>query len=119
MTHFGADVIETFPAIACLPAPPLTGGAFALPTQHTFEWQDAAALPMPDPTLPEIYSLIEADLREFPDYAVILDNYPPWGHIANLSSALFQRKYLRPCSLRIFLLKRFLAQNDRSCSNLS
>jgi uroporphyrinogen-III decarboxylase len=82
VTHFGADVIETFPAIACLPAPPLTDGPYALATEPTFEWQHAAALPMPDPQQADIYALIAADVREFPTHAVILDTITPWGHIA-------------------------------------
>lgn len=82
VTHFGADVIETFPAIACCPTQPFADGPYALSHEPTFEWQDVASLPMPDPHHPGVYTLIETDLREFPNHAVILDTITPWGHIA-------------------------------------
>jgi uroporphyrinogen decarboxylase len=85
VTHYGADVIETFAPLAFPPAPGIerdgtwwqTGPALA-------DWRDAAALKLPDPANDKVYRLIGQDLAEFPDTAIILDMPTPWGIIAGL-----------------------------------
>ena len=85
VTHYGADVIETFALLGWPAAPGVerdgtwwqTGPALA-------DWADAGTLKLPDPADPKVYRLIQRDLEEFPDTAVILDMPTPWGIIAGL-----------------------------------
>ena len=87
VTHYGADVIETFAYLGWPPAPGVerdgtwwqTGPAMA-------DWSDAPALKLPDPADPKVYQLIGQDIAEFPDTAVILDMPTPWGILAMLRS---------------------------------
>ena len=81
VTHFGADVIETFPLIN------FTGGTDANAwDSHSIvkSWNEIDNLSLPDPNDPNVYDLIKKDLDEFPDTAVVLDMITPWGHITML-----------------------------------
>jgi len=85
VTHYGADVIETFAWLGWPSAPGIerdgtwwqTGPALA-------DWDHAARLKLPNPADEKVYRLIQRDLTEFPDTAVILDMPPPWGVLAGL-----------------------------------
>ena len=83
VTHYGADVIETF---AQLNFP--TGrmvehtGTEWLEEPLFTDWSAADTIKMPDPDEPNVCALIDRDLREFPDKAVILDMPTAWGVIA-------------------------------------
>ena len=83
-THFGADVIETFPLIN------FTGEIADITSWGAFSkiksWDELDNISIPDPDDPKIYELIKKDLNEFPDHAVILDMITPWGHIASVRS---------------------------------
>lgn len=92
ITHFGADVIETFPCIAFTPGPPPAAGGYSVANEPLFEWAQAGTMPMPNPDDEQVYAVIAADLREFPDHAVILDTITPWGHIAGLRS--YEKVYM-------------------------
>ncbi len=83
VTHFGADVIETFPLIN------FSGGTDANAWDAHVEiksWDEIDNLSLPDPNNPKVYDLIKKDLDEFPDTAVILDMITPWGHVTTLRS---------------------------------
>ncbi len=93
VTHFGADVIETFPLIGFGPQPAATpdDGMWAA-TRPRIEWDEADALPMPDPRDEGVYGLMRADLEEFPGHAVILDTVTPWGHITGMRT--YEKVYM-------------------------
>ena len=84
VTHYGADVIETFLGLA-FPSGRLeakTGTNWL--TEPLFEdWRDVDSLLLPDPSEEKVYELIQRDLREFPDTAVFLDISTAWGIIAS------------------------------------
>ncbi len=81
--HYGADVIETFARLD-FPSGKMVEhtGTEWLEEPLFKNWSDAEDIVLPDPSLPEVYALIEQDLREFPDKAVILDMPTAWGIIA-------------------------------------
>lgn len=83
VTHFGADVIETFAALKfpCGPMEERDGANWLLGPCFT-DWSRIDDLKMPNPKSEEVYSIIKADLNEFPDKAVFLDMQTPWGIIA-------------------------------------
>jgi uroporphyrinogen decarboxylase len=83
VTHFGADVIETFLSLdfPCGPMEERDGTSWLI-GQSITDWSKIDELKMPDPREDKVYSLIKADLEEFPDKAVILDTQTPWGIIA-------------------------------------
>ena len=87
VTHYGADVIETF---AHLPWPSGPGvereGTWWQTGPYMQSWDQVADLPLPDPHQEKVYEVIQADLAEFPDTAVILDMPTPWGVIAGIRS---------------------------------
>jgi len=92
VTHFGADVIETFPHIVFGLGKPPEDGGYAVSATPTLDWDKADELKMPDPHQSAVYECIKADLDEFPDHAVILDMTTPWGHITGMRT--YERVYM-------------------------
>lgn len=82
VTHFGADVIETFSHVS------FTKDAATDDPYHQGinleDWSKADEIVMPDPNDDKVYSTIKTDLDEFPEHAVILDMITPWGYIAGM-----------------------------------
>lgn len=87
VTHYGADVIETFALLAFPLGPGIerdgtrwqTGPAMA-------SWADASSLELPDPSAEPVYDWIKRDLDQHPEVAVFLDLPTPWGVIAGIRS---------------------------------
>ena len=81
VVQFGADVIETFPLIN------FTGGTDANAWDSHSDiksWAEIDNLQIPNPNNQNVYELIQKDIEEFPDTAVVLDMITPWGHITML-----------------------------------
>ena len=80
VTHFGADVIETF---AGLDFPRGSGedhnGSYWHTSPFLKDWRDFETVPMPDPHQEAVYETIKKDLAEFPDKAIFLDLPTSWG----------------------------------------
>jgi uroporphyrinogen decarboxylase len=74
INHYGADVWESmvFPAFPSGTFETRSNSSWM--TEPAFEdWADAAKLPMPDPEDPALLAGLYADLKQFPDVAVIAD----------------------------------------------
>ena len=84
VTHFGADVIETFPNLSWPTGPMENRNGSDWLTGPCFDdWSQVdSMLLLPDPNNEQVYSLIAEDLHEFPDKAVLLDMQTGWGIIA-------------------------------------
>jgi uroporphyrinogen-III decarboxylase len=97
VTHYGADVIETFPLLD-FPTGPMEerDGTSWLKGPVFDDWNQADELAMPDPRDDTVYGLIKADLDEFPDKAVILDMQTPWGIVAGFIRG-YEHVYLDMC----------------------
>ncbi len=74
VTEFGADVIETFIALA-FPMGTMVeeSGTSWLTEPLIKDWTELDGLQMPDPYNEDAYALVKKDLEEFPDKAVIAD----------------------------------------------
>jgi uroporphyrinogen-III decarboxylase len=85
VTHYGADVIETFTGLDFPSGPAIERDGTSWQTGPCFDsWSDVDGLRLPDPNADKVYSLIKADLTEFPRTAVILDFGTCWGVVANM-----------------------------------
>ncbi len=85
VTHYGADVIETFPQLNFPIGPAIERDGTCWITEPYFKsWDDVGSIPMPDPNIDRVYELIDADIREFPNHATFLDMVTPWGVIAGM-----------------------------------
>jgi uroporphyrinogen-III decarboxylase len=85
ITHYGADVIETFPLLDWPRGPHMErdGTAWQL-APMVEDWSEAADLELPDADDDLVYELIRHDLEAFPDKAVFLDVMTPWGIISRI-----------------------------------
>lgn len=85
VTHYGADVIETFAPLAFPSGPQIEQDGTNWQTgPYLNDWRDVDTVPMPDPNADSVYEIIKADLAEFPDKAVFLDMITPWGVISGI-----------------------------------
>jgi uroporphyrinogen decarboxylase len=85
VTHYGADVIETFAHLAFPTGPGVDrDGTWWQTEPHLKSWDDLDSLRLPDPNEDKVYDLIRRDMEEFPATAVILDCPTPWGVIAGI-----------------------------------
>jgi len=93
VTHYGADVIETFLGLDFPAAPSIERDGTTWHTGPLFDnWSQAKDLPLPDPRSDGAYALVKADLDEFPDRAIILDCGTPFGIIAHMRT--YERLYM-------------------------
>lgn len=80
VTHYGADVVETFPQLDWPRGPRERHDGTDWQVAPLIEdWADAADLKLPNPHDDAVYDLIQHDLTQFPDRAVFLDVLTPWG----------------------------------------
>lgn len=85
VTHYGADVIETFANLPFPSGPGIERDGTWWQTQPCLQsWDSLDSLSLPDPKANQVYDLIRRDLEEFPSTAVILDCPTPWGIIAGI-----------------------------------
>ena len=85
VTHYGADVIESFPLIEFPHGPTEEhNGIDWLTGPILNDWSQADSLKLPSPYEDSVYSLLKTDLEEFPDKAVLLNVITPWGYIAGM-----------------------------------
>jgi uroporphyrinogen decarboxylase len=85
VTHYGADVIESFPDLRFPQGPTREKDGTTWHTGPLFNsWDQADNIQLPSPDDEGVYSLIKADLKEFPDKAVFLNIITPWGVIAEM-----------------------------------
>jgi uroporphyrinogen decarboxylase len=85
VTHYGADVIESFHALDFPEGPTEEKDGTVWHTGPLFsDWNDIDSLALPDPRDENVYRLLKADLDEFPDKAVLLNIITPWGVIAEM-----------------------------------
>jgi uroporphyrinogen decarboxylase len=114
VTHYGADVIETFPALAWPQGRSAheSGSDWIVHPLFT-DWSKADDISLPDPTDEDAYALIRQDLEEFPDKAVFLDVGTTFGLIANMRThkAVYMDMLDHP--------EEFLALSRRICDVLN
>ena len=85
VTHYGADVIESFHLLEFPEGPTEARDGTIWHTGPAFDnWDAIDDLPLPDPNEDDVYSLLKADLDEFPDKAVLLNIITPWGVLAEM-----------------------------------
>ncbi len=99
VTHYGADVIESFPYLIFPSGPKEERDGTAWTTGPCFDsWDNINDIPMPDANDEKIFALIDADLKEFPDTAVLLNIITPWGVIAEMRTYefIYMDMYERP-----------------------
>lgn len=85
VTHYGADVIESFHLLKFPEGPTQERDGTIWHTAPAFDnWDAIDNLPLPDPNDDNVYSLLKADLDEFPDKAVLLNIITPWGVLAEM-----------------------------------
>jgi hypothetical protein len=85
VTHFGADVIETFPLLDWPRGPCVDHEGTEWQTGPLIhDWSEADGLRMPDTSMDCIWDIIHRDLTAFPDKAVFLDVITPWGIAAGI-----------------------------------
>ncbi len=90
VTRFGADVIETFTGLKFPKAPSVERDGTRWAIKPYFEsWDSPDSVPLPDPNDPAVFELMQADIREFPGHAVLLDLPTPWGVIASMRTYEF------------------------------
>ncbi len=93
VTHFGADVIESFHKLAFPSGPTREKDGIVWHTEPLFnDWKEAGQIKLPDPDDEDVYSLLKADIEEFPDKAVLLNIITPWGVIAQMRT--YERIYM-------------------------
>ncbi len=85
ITHYDADVIESFWNL------PFPSGKFTehegtqwLSEPYPMSWDDVDSIPMPDPNADDVFTLIDQDIAEFPDRAVVMNMPTPWAVISNM-----------------------------------
>ena len=85
VTHFGADVIESFHGLEFPQGPTQEKDGSIWHTGPAFkDWDEIDNIALPDPYDERVYELLKADLEEFPDTAVFLNVITPWGVIAEM-----------------------------------
>lgn len=85
VTHYGADVIESFHGLQFPEGPTDKRDGTVWHTGPAFEdWNKIDELVLPDPYEESVYNLLKSDLEEFPDKAVLLNVITPWGVIAEM-----------------------------------
>jgi uroporphyrinogen decarboxylase len=85
VTHFGADVIESFHKLAFPLGPAEERDGTVWHTRPLFQsWDQADNIELPDPKDDMVYELLRADIEEFPDKAVLLNIITPWGVLAQM-----------------------------------
>lgn len=85
VTHYGADVIESFHLLEFPQGPTEEKDGTVWHTGPLFhDWNEIDSLALPDPKDEKVYSLLKADLDEFPDKAVLLNIITPWGVMAEM-----------------------------------
>jgi len=85
VTHYGADVIESFHLLEFPEGPTEERDGTIWHTGPAFDnWDAIDDLPLPDPDDDNVYNLLKADLDEFPDKAVLLNIITPWGVLAEM-----------------------------------
>jgi len=85
VTHYGADVIESFHALKFPQGPTEEKNGSIWHTGPAFkDWGEIDNLALPDPHDEDVYDLLKADLDEFPDKAVLLNIITPWGVLAEM-----------------------------------
>jgi len=84
VTHYGADVIESFHCLSFPSGPTIERDGTAWITEpYLKSWSNIATISLPDPNDDRVYELLKADLDEFPNKAVLLNITMPWGVIAS------------------------------------
>lgn len=85
VTHYDADVIESFWNL------PFPSGTFTehegtawLSEPYPMQWEDVDSIPLPDAGAEDVFTLIDRDVAEFPDRAVVMNVATPWGMISNM-----------------------------------
>jgi uroporphyrinogen decarboxylase len=76
LTRYDADVIESY---FCFPPFPsaqheMRNGTSWMTRELFEDWSEAASLVMPDPSDPALYALLEQNIRDHPDKAVIVNS---------------------------------------------
>ena len=85
VTHYGADVIESFHGLRFPEGPTMERDGTAWSTGPLFEsWKEIESMEMPDPNEEKVYEVLKADLEGFPDKAVFLNIVTPWSIIADV-----------------------------------
>lgn len=85
VTHYGADVIESFPMLAFPTGKYVeVGCASRLSEPYQISWENTSSIPMPDPKAENVLDLIKTDIEQFPDKAVIMNVITPWGVIGSM-----------------------------------
>jgi len=93
VTHYGADVIESFHGLIFPQGPTEEKGGTIWHTGPAFKnWDEIDSLALPDPHDEQVYSLLKADLDEFPDKAVLLNIITPWGVLAEMRT--YEKVYM-------------------------
>ncbi len=93
VTHYGADVIETFAMLNWPQGPGVEkDGTFWHTEPYFDDWRAIEDIPLPDPHDPKVYSRIQADVAEFAHTAIFLDVITPWGVIAGMRT--YERIYM-------------------------
>jgi len=85
VTHYGADVIESFPTLT-FPSGKYVevGCASRLSEPYPLRWENTSSIPMPDPNAEDVLELVKTDIKQFLDKAVIMNVITPWGVIASM-----------------------------------
>ena len=85
VTHYGADVIETFPKIKFPEGKHIEqDGTRWLAEPYQISWEAVDMIPMPDPNDEEVYSKIKQDIDELPETATFLAIPVSWGKIRDM-----------------------------------
>ena len=103
VTHYGADVIESFPLLEFPHGPSREQDGISWLTGPLFnDWSEAENLKLPSPYEDSVYSLLKADLEEFPDKAVFLNVITAWGYIADMRTyeQVYMDMYEHPDAFR-------------------
>lgn len=85
VVHYDADVIETFPKVE-FPAGRF-GESLGVPwlvEPYPVDWSRVDEVPMPDAGAEGTFDLVEQDLKEFPDRAVVMNFLTPFGVLGNM-----------------------------------
>jgi len=87
VTHYGADVIESFVCPQFPAGPGIEHNGTWWQTGPLFtSWTEAPGITLPDPQPEELYILLKRDLTEFPDTAIFLNTGTPFSVIAGMRS---------------------------------
>ena len=85
VTHYNADVIETFASLD-FPHGHIVEheGSEWMTEPYPMSWSDMDKIPLPNPKDDDVYSDIRRDLEEFPEKAIFLDLATTFGIIARI-----------------------------------